>query len=285
MSMTDGLKATTPANVPAWPRRLYLNIVWGVATVLRAPRVRATPIWRAYARLAVGVAASAFVIAVLMPLADGRIAEAMKHAPHALVTVFDVLTDFGKSSWFLWPSGILLIALAALASPARPYVDRLTLAAIGMRLAFLFTAIAVPSLAVTLVKRLIGRARPFVGETADPFHYLQMVWRSDYASMPSGHATTAFAAAVAIGLLWPRLRAPMLAYALVIAVSRVVLDAHYVSDVVAGAIVGAVGALLVRDWFAARRLGFAIRADGEVHTLPGPSLGRIKRVAGRLLAP
>jgi membrane-associated phospholipid phosphatase len=283
--MADGLKTTAPANVPTWPRRLYLNIVWGVATVVRAPRVPATPIWRAYARLAVGVVISLFVIAALMVLADGRIAEAMKRAPHTLVAVFDVLTDFGKSSWFLWPSGILLIGVATLASPARPFVDRLTLAAIGMRLAFLFTAIAVPSLAVSLVKRLIGRARPFVGDAADPFHYLQMVWRSDYASMPSGHATTAFAAAVAIGLLWPRLRAPMLAYALVIAVSRVVLDAHFVSDVVAGAIVGAVGALLVRDWFAARRLAFTIYADGGVHALPGPSLGRIKRVAGRLLAP
>jgi hypothetical protein len=55
--------------------------------------------------------------------------------------------------------------------------------------------------------------------------------------------------------------------------------------VLAGAIVGAVGALLVRDWFAARRLGFAVAADGQVRRLPGPSFARIKRVAGRLLAP
>jgi membrane-associated phospholipid phosphatase len=61
--------------------------------------------------------------------------------------------------------------------------------------------------------------------------------------------------------------------------------AHYPSDVVAGAVVGALGALLVRDWFAARRLGFAIAADGSVSTLPGPSLARIKRVARSLLAP
>src|SRR5215218_9349274 len=115
--MTDGFKATAPANVPAWPRRLYLNIAWGVATMVRAPRVSAPPIWRAYARLAVGVVASAFVIAALMVFADGRIAEAMKRAPHGLVAVFDVLTDFGKSSWFLWPSGLLLIGVAALASP------------------------------------------------------------------------------------------------------------------------------------------------------------------------
>ena len=107
----------------------------------------------------------------------------------------------------------------------------------------------------------------------------------EYASLPSGHATTAFAAAVAIGALWPRTRPLMWAYALIIAVSRVVLTAHHPSDVLAGALVGALGALLVRDWFAARRLGFARRPDGRIRPLPGPSFRRIKRVARQLVAP
>jgi undecaprenyl-diphosphatase len=61
-----------------------------------------------------------------------------------------------------------------------------------------------------------------------------------------------------------------------------VITTHYPSDVIAGAIVGAVGALLVRAWFASRRLGFAIGLDGTVRALPGPSLGRLKRVARRI---
>ena len=114
---------------------------------------------------------------------------------------------------------------------------------------------------------------------------MQLTWRPDYASMPSGHATTAFAAMVAVALLWPRLRIPVLVYALLIAASRVMLDAHYLSDVLAGAVAGAAGALLVRDWFAARRLGFVIAADGGVRRLPGPSFRRIKRVARSLIGP
>ena len=78
--------------------------------------------------------------------------------------------------------------------------------------------------------------------------------------MPSGHATTAFAALVAIGAIFPQARALMWIYAVLIALSRVVITAHHPSDVIAGAIVGAVGALLVRNWFAARRLGFARRS-------------------------
>jgi len=75
------------------------------------------------------------------------------------------------------------------------------------------------------------------------------------------------------------------AYALVIALSRVLVLVHHPSDVVAGAIVGVSGALLVRDWFAARHLVFAVTADGQVRTFAGPSFVRLKRVVGRLLAP
>jgi undecaprenyl-diphosphatase len=81
------------------------------------------------------------------------------------------------------------------------------------------------------------------------------------------------------------LRVWLWAYALTIALSRVVLLAHFASDVVAGALVGVLGAWLVRDGFAARRLGFVIGRDGSVAALPGPSLRRIKKVARSLLGP
>ena len=72
-------------------------------------------------------------------------------------------------------------------------------------------------------------------------------------------------------------------YAVLIALSRVVITAHHPSDVIAGAIVGAVGAVLVRNWFAARRLGFTVATDGSVRAMPGPSFRRIiKAVARRL---
>ena len=67
-----------------------------------------------------------------------------------------------------------------------------------------------------------------------------------------------------------------------IAASRVIITVHYPSDVIAGALVGGFGALLVRNWFAARRLGFAIAPDGRVMALPGPSRHRIRMVARKL---
>jgi undecaprenyl-diphosphatase len=106
-----------------------------------------------------------------------------------------------------------------------------------------------------------------------------------YAGTPSGHVTTAFAVLVAFGTLWPRARTALLVYALLIALSRVLEVAHYPSDAFAGAIVGIVGAVLVRRYFAQRRLGFSIEPNGAIYQYPGPSLQRIKAVAHRLLSP
>jgi undecaprenyl-diphosphatase len=68
-----------------------------------------------------------------------------------------------------------------------------------------------------------------------------------------------------------------------IAVSRIVVTAHYPSDVLAGAVVGTVGALMVRRYFALRHLGFSLGADGVPHRSPGPSPQRIKAIARALV--
>ena len=98
---------------------------------------------------------------------------------------------------------------------------------------------------------MIGRARPLVTGVLDPTLFSPFIWRSDYASLPSGHAAAAFAVLAAFRTLWPRARAIAWIYALAIVASRVVVTAHYPTDVLAGAVVGTVGALMVRRWFAA----------------------------------
>ena len=75
-------------------------------------------------------------------------------------------------------------------------------------------------------------------------------------------------------------RSLMWTYAFVIAVSRVVLMAHFPSDVLAGAVVGVLGALLVREWFAARGLAFALRLTAAYGRMPGPSSRASKGLPG-----
>ena len=267
----------TPSRL-RWVRR---NITLALTGLVRPPRAGAKPIWRAYTRLALGSAVAIAALILIMLFVDVPAIRAAKQSPAWLVAAFRFATDLGLAGWFLIPLGTALLVIALVTSPSLTRTSQLVLASLSVRLGFLFLAIALPGLVVTIAKRIVGRARPVVaGE--DAFLYKFFLWRVEYASFPSGHATTAFAAAIAFGALWPRLRPLLWTYAIVIALSRVVVTAHHPSDVVAGAIAGVVGALLVRDWLAARRLGFLVRADGAVAALPGPSWARIKRVARSL---
>jgi len=273
-----------PAAQHVQARRFLANVREWLALLGRAPRTKVRPAWRRPTHLGLGALLWLAIIAGSMVLFDARTIVAVTGLPEWITTLFNELTGFGTSDWFLVPIGLALLTIAVLAAPALPHMSRLVLAAFTVRLGFVFAAIALPGLFVTIIKRLIGRARPFIGGEADPFLYLPFGWRPDYASLPSGHATNVFAALIAVGLVWPRSRPIMLVYALIIAASRVIVLAHHPSDVIASAVVGTVGALMVRDWFAARRLGFAMAPDGGVRALPGPSLSRLKTVARQITA-
>ena len=265
-------------------RRCVNEIETALTILARPPRGNVRDQWPVTWQqlgIAAGVALAAFLLTMIF--IDAPIIRGAGHLPRWVIWFFGQITDYGKSGWFLWPLGLLFVALAALPM-ALPRVQQLVLAAIMVRVGFLFVAIGLPGLFDTIIKRMIGRARPLVAGVLDPYAFRPFIWRADYASLPSGHATTAFTVLVAIGTLWPRARTAMWIYALLIAVSRVVVTAHFPSDVLAGALVGTVGALMVRRWFALRHLGFSLDADGAVHQWPGPSLRRIKAVARGLLA-
>jgi undecaprenyl-diphosphatase len=275
---SDDMKSARPMDSPAAPpitlSALPRNIVdncakWGAALI--RPPVARTPPLPAGALVAIILTLAAAIAAMF--LIDVAASDWAHRLPRWFIDAFEEITNFGLGGWFLIPFAFVFLCLAAVASPALPRLTQGVLAALAARFGFLFLAVGAPGLFDTIVKRLIGRARPYVGSHDDPFAYMPFIWRSEYASMPSGHATNAAAAAIAIGALWPGARPVMWIYALMIMFSRVVVLAHHPSDVIAGALVGAGGAALVRRWFAARRLVFSAN---DLRVFPGPSLRRMK---------
>jgi undecaprenyl-diphosphatase len=266
----NSTRAEPPARTLRPTARLARNAAWNFEQWFRAltqpPRANYA---RPQASAAAAVAAALVVIVASMFLIDARAIDWARHEPHWVRDLFERITDFGLSGWFLFPLGFLLFVLAVLNAPELTRLTQGVLAALAARFGFLFLAIGLPGLFVTIVKRLIGRARPYVGGHIDPFAYMPFAWRPQYASMPSGHATTSVAAALAIGAIWPRTRLVMWPYAVTIMVSRVAVLAHHVSDVIAGALVAAVGVYLIRRWFAARRLVFDPK---DLLACPAPSL-------------
>jgi undecaprenyl-diphosphatase len=176
---------------------------------------------------------------------------------------FRVLTDLGKDEYVLVSLTTAMIVVA-IVYPRLKGTSRTRLAGFGTRLQFLFFAVLVPVLSGEIIKYAVGRGRPFVGGKANAFNFAPFTGTEAYLSFPSGHAVASFALAFAVGAIWPRARFAMAVYAILIAITRLVLLAHHPSDVVAGAVLGVAGAMLVRYWFAVRRLGFSVGRGGEI---------------------
>jgi membrane-associated phospholipid phosphatase len=95
-------------------------------------------------------------------------------------------------------------------------------------------AVLLGSILSGAIKEVVGRLRP---PFADPA-VVALTSAPDTPSFPSGHATSAFAAAAAVGVFYPRLRVPLYGLAALVGLSRIYLGVHYGLDVLAGAMLG-----------------------------------------------
>ena len=108
-----------------------------------------------------------------------------------------------------------------------------------------------------VLKNLVQRVRPY--EMVEGLTHLGRI--TDPNSFPSGHTTAAFAAGVVwfrtLPARWARVLA--LASAFLMAFSRLYVGVHYPTDVLAGAVMGTVCALLAlwlgKRWKVLNRLG------------------------------
>jgi membrane-associated phospholipid phosphatase len=109
---------------------------------------------------------------------------------------------------------------------------------------------AIGGLAYLFLKWIVGRQRPVIAIAPFNFHPfiggLQGLFRQPALSFPSGHATLSFATAMSLTILLPRWRWVWFVVALAVAAERVLENAHYVSDSIAGIGVGTLSALLVQ---------------------------------------
>ncbi|MDX2028959.1 MAG: phosphatase PAP2 family protein [Alphaproteobacteria bacterium] len=164
-----------------------------------------------------------------------------------LIGFFRSYTDLGKSKWYLWPSGIAILVFSALLHMKLfSRQARMKLKRIGEKLLFFFLCIAASGIITDILKRLIGRARPVKLEQDGLYGFFPVVFESRFHSMPSGHATTAFALAFALAVLLPRWRVAFFALGVFLAVSRIMVNAHFLSDVLAGGVIAYLTTLLMQ---------------------------------------
>jgi undecaprenyl-diphosphatase len=199
--------------------------------------------------IAAFLALEAFLIGFIdRPLSDYLRGVDQDHS--FFIALFRAYTDLGKSAWYLWPSGVCILSCAALVriedlTPAW----RAHLAQLGGKLLFLFIAVALSGIITDTIKPILGRARP-VELALGLYGFHPLSFQATWNSMPSGHATTAFALAFVFITFFPRARTLWLALAFLFALSRVMVNAHFLADVVAGSAIGWLTARAVRQAFA-----------------------------------
>src|SRR5271169_1480269 len=124
--------------------------------------------------------------------------------------------------WLWYGLGVILLALGG----PRGYAAVGAAACAGITGVFVFKAL----------KTLSHRPRPCHVQP----HCWAKVLPPDRFSFPSGHTMSAFSIALVVSYFYPGLEGPLFFLAISIAVSRIVLGMHFLSDVLAGMILGVV---------------------------------------------
>ena len=136
--------------------------------------------------------------------------------------------------------GMILVTLWVLDRDRRLYLPRVAL------LAYL------PGIIANISKLFVTRSRPaeFILRGGAVESFLGIPGNADLwelQSFPSGHTATAIGLALALSSLYPRGRTLFIVLALLAAAQRVLFDAHYLSDTLAGAGIACFVAAVLRD--------------------------------------
>jgi undecaprenyl-diphosphatase len=141
-----------------------------------------------------------------------------------------VLQVAGESHWVLiYCVVVALVAWRSWRSVAHKHV------------AF-FASVAASGIAANIIKVLVCRPRPpLLFSDGEVWPHL-LAFKASYLwnSFPSGHATTGLSIAIAGSAAWPRLSWLMWTVGVAIALGRVAYTVHYLSDVIAGGMLGMV---------------------------------------------
>jgi len=180
----------------------------------------------------------AVVLIALSMLADGWVAEHVRYGRVYETDWGRMLRNFGYLPFWL----LAAIALALHDRESREW---------WRRAAMLAAAPTAAGIIGELLKIVVRRQRPPDVGSAYAFRaFADHPFSSRGLGFPSSHAVVAFGAAAILSRMFPRARVVWYAAAASCAFSRLLAHAHYLSDVVAGGVIGVGAGWAVSAWLA-----------------------------------
>jgi len=164
-----------------------------------------------------------------LPLA--KLAESLPKEWRTPVKLVTILID-PKTQLFAWP---LLFFFFRFLWKRELFANRALL---------VLVSIALSNVVTELLKRGFCRARPELFFSQDLYGFFPFHFSSVYTSFPSGHACTIGALCGAFACLYPHRWFSLFLLSSILASTRILLNAHFIGDVIGGVIVG----FLVAGW-------------------------------------
>ena len=155
-----------------------------------------------------------------------------------LKNFFINITEIGDSLWFFVISilGFLITYFLSKSKIKNKFIQNSKIFFI-----FFFTATLLTGVLTQLIKHIIGRPRPNYSAENNFFGFEFFSFESSLHSFPSGHTSTIFIVALALSMLTPKIKIYYIFFALIVGFSRVIVGAHYLTDVIGGVVIAFVG--------------------------------------------
>jgi len=147
--------------------------------------------------------------------------------------LYSIANFIGKiSEPSLWAGLFLILAIISSICFIRHHHNK--------KLYIITLSLFIAILVATLLKYTLARYRPilFLEQNLYGFHGFSM--KNSFNSFPSGHATLAFAGLLGFSNIFNKksLTITLIMIACIIAISRIIMAQHYLSDVIAGSYIG-----------------------------------------------
>jgi membrane-associated phospholipid phosphatase len=222
------------------------------------PQLPQTPAGQSRTSLIGCFACLLFLVAIV---ADPAVRDLARALDPTAVHILRWVTGFGNSAYCL-VIGLFLLGWLALARRWGADLPQKATRDFQSSLILLISAVAVSGVLASLIKHMIGRARPSIAPDVHVFDVSLFAFTPGLAAFPSGHATTGTACALVLAILFPRHAWAWLSIGAIAALSRAFLGVHWLTDCIAGVALGISVTLALHRWLTSR--GHSFRMDPSV---------------------
>jgi len=183
---------------------------------------------------------TSILIGVLALAIDRRLAHFIYDHVNARVHKgLDSITHYAKAGH--WLAAAILALLVAAGMRHFGVLSEEATQLVNYSLAFI-ASLTMGSALLHVIKLVLGRRRPRDDMEMGLYGFMPLAFNPDYNSFPSGHALTICCVAVIFTCVWPLWWPVWFSVAALLAVTRALLTAHFLSDVLIGAGIGLIAA-------------------------------------------